>query len=355
MFDFISQKQTSLIGVDIGSSSVRVVELEKHKDQYKIHSYGSQALPEDVFEGKHIKDIEKLSFAIQEAVDNANTKTTSVAVAVPDSSVITKIIQLDRDLSDSEREELVIIEADKHIPYPIDEVSLDYEIIGPNAKNDSRDDILVVATRGEIVNSLIELMKASGLQAKVVDVESYVVERAASLFAQEMPNEGSNSRIAIFDIGEIYTKLTVLDDRKAVFSREETFGFRQLAEEISRRYDIPTDKVTKLRKRGQLPDDARVEVIEPFKETISMQGKRALHFYYSAVEEHSVDQILLFGGVGSLPDVQLTIERLLEIPTKLINPIAKMSLGSGVDVKALNNESSSLLIASGLALRKFEA
>jgi len=257
------------VGIDIGSSSVRVMELEESNAQFKIVSYGTQPMPKDIFEGKQIKSPEKLIDVIKEALFDANTKTSQVAVAVPDSNVITKVIQLDKELAESEREELVVLEADKHIPYPIDEVSLDYEILGPSEKSPRRDNILVVASRTEHVNERVELMRESGLKTKIVDVESYVVERVCHLFADEMPNEGKGQHIAVFDIGEVYTKLTVLDDMKAVFSREETFGFNQLTEELSRRYDIPPNQVSELKRHGKLPEDAETEVFDPSKTSMA--------------------------------------------------------------------------------------
>jgi type IV pilus assembly protein PilM len=355
MLDIFKAKQEALLGVDIGSSSIRVLELAKTTTGYKVVSYASGPMPENAVEGNSIKNVEKLGVALRELVDRSRTKTKSVAIAVPDSSVITKVVQLEEDLSDSEREELVILEADKYIPYPIDEVSIDYEIVGPSSKGDSLQDVLVVASRAENINLRIDLVKESGLDLKIVDVESYAVERACQLFSDELPDGGEDKTIAIFDIGEVYTQLTVLHNMKTIFSREEEFGGKQLTEELTRRYGLSEEDARAAKRKGKLPDDYESEILEPFKEMVGIQMKRALQFFFSTSTHSKMDQILLAGGSSQLPGLTDMVSSLLEVPTMLVNPIGKMSISKGIDVKQLGVDTPSLMIACGLALRYLEA
>lgn len=354
MRDIFKSKQDSLLGIDIGSSRVRVIELSKTSVGYMVMAYASEPLIENAVEGKNIKDIEKSAQTVREAVEKSRSKTKNVAVAVPDSSVITKVIQLEEDLSDSEREELVILEADKYIPYPIDEVSIDYQIIGPSAKGGTLQDVLVVASRAENVNVRMDLVKESGLELQVVDVESYAVERACQLIVDEIVDKGENKTIAVFDIGDAFTELTVLHDMKTIFSREEEFGGKQLTDEIMRRYGLSQQEAKLAKRQGKLPDDYAQEVLEPYKEMIGIQMKRALQFFFSTNALTKVDQILLAGGTSQLTGLCKMVEALLEVPVLLVNPISKMSISKRVDVKSLSGDTATLMIACGLALRQFE-
>lgn len=354
MLDIFKPKQESLLGVDIGSSSLRVLELKQTASGYMVQSYASEPLPDNTVEGNNIKDVDRLGLALKKLVDKSLSKTKQVAVAVPDSSVITKVVQLEEDLSETEKEELVILEADKYIPYPIDEVSIDYEIIGPSAKGGNLQDVLVVASRAENINVRIDLIKESGLELRIVDVESYAVERACQLLMESLPNQGKGQTIAIFDIGEVYTQLTVLYDMKTIFSREEEFGGKQLTDELTRRYGLGRDEARLAKKQGKLPEDYEMDVLAPFMETVGIQMKRAIQFFYSTSTQTKIDQILLAGGSSQLPGLCDMVSSLLEVPVMIANPIGKMSIARGVDVKALGSDTPSLMIACGLALRSFE-
>lgn len=355
MLDIFKPKHDSLLGVDIGSSSMRVLELKQTAAGFMVQAYASEPLPDNTVEGNTIKDINRLALALKKLVDKSLSKTRSVAVAVPDSSVITKVVQLEEDLSETEREELVVLEADKYIPYPIDEVSIDYEIIGPSAKGGNLQDVLVVASRAENINVRIDLIKESGLDLKIVDVESYAVERACQLLKDSLPQQGQGQTIAIFDIGEVYTQLTVLHDMKTIFSREEEFGGKQLTDELTRRYGLGRNEARLAKKQGKLPEDYETDVLAPFMETVGIQMKRAIQFFYSTSSQTKVDQILLAGGSSLLPGLCDMVSSLLEVPTSIANPIAKMSIARGIDVKALGADTPSLMIACGLALRYFES
>ncbi len=354
MLDLLQTTSAATIGVEIGSSSIRVLELDKKDGQYRVTAFGSQRLPEGVFQGQHIADIHKLSFAIREAYIESGAKSKSVVIAIPDVSVITKIIQLEHRLSESEREELVYLEADKHIPYPINEVSIDYEVLGQPKGNSKRDNVLIVATRAEVVSQLVELLKESDLQAKVIDVESFAVERACSIFDKKIIDKSKDNRIGIFDIGRLYTKLFVIEHGRAVFAKQEAFGTKKLLESLSERYRLPIDKVDTLYKRKGLPKEALEEVIIPFKGTVITQIKRALHLYYSTTEENNLDKILLFGEICMLDDMDKEVTAGTGIPALTINLLDTLSVYRKVNTKQLELEKNSLLLATGLALRKFE-
>ena len=353
MFTLWNSKQSSMLGVDIGSSSIRVLELGKKGDSYTVLSYAKCAIPETAVDGKSIKSPEVISELLKELVKKAKIKSKQVAIVVPDSSVITKIIQLEPGLNDDEAEELVILEADKYIPYPIDEVSIDFQYMGPALRGGPLYDVLVVASRTENVNARAKLFRGSGLEVKVVDVASYAIERTCQLFKKDLPNEGENLTIAVFDLGEIHTQLTVLHSMKTIFSREDVFGGRQLTDELVKRYDLSVEDANRAKTLGTLPDDYIEDILEPFKEMISIQIRRALQFFFSSSEHSEIDQILLAGGSSLLPGLADNVSEALGVPTQLVDPIANMAVEKGIDLHAISHDSSALMLACGLAMRKF--
>lgn len=348
-------KQPSMLGIDIGSSCVRVLELAKKGEAYFVKAYARSPIPEDAVDGKNIKAPEAISRVLRQIIKDNKIKTRKAAIAVPDSSVITKIIQLESDLNDDEAEELVILEADKYIPYPIDEVSIDFEYIGPSAQGGPLHDVLVVASRTENVNSRVDLFADSGLEISVVDVGSYAIERTCQLFKNELINRGENSIVAVFDIGEIYTQLTVLHNMKTIFSREEVFGGKQLSDELVKRYDLSIENANRAKISGGLPEDYVEDILEPFKEMVCLQIRRALQFFFSVSENNTVNEILLAGGSSLLPGLPEKVSSVLGVPTKLVDPVANMGVAKGINLQAISRDSSALMLACGLAMRTFES
>ncbi len=351
MLALLGSKQKSLVGIDIGSSSVKVIELARKGSQYIIESYAQESIPENAVDGKIIKAPQQVSDVIRLALEKAKTKTKRAAIAVPDSSVISKVIQLEIGLTDDETEELVMLEADKYIPYPIDEVSIDFQVMNTSEKNDSMQDILVVASRTENVNARVDIIKDSGLDVQVVDVESYAIERGYQLFEEDSAH---NKSIAIFDIGEMITQLTVLRDSNVIFSRDEVFGGKQLTDDLMKRYSMTIEQARLAKKTGKLPDDYTEEVLEPFKEMVGLQVRRALQFFFSTSQYSEIDMIMLAGGSSHLPGMVEKVSEVMGSPTVLVNPVAKMDVARGVDKNALMHDASALMVACGLAMRQFE-
>lgn len=345
-------KKSSVVGLDIGSSSVRALELGKKDGDFIVENYAHADVPSSAVDGKNIKEPEQIIDVVKKVFKNFKTK--KVAVAVPDSSVISKIVQLEGGLTDDEVEELVLLEADKYIPYPIDEVSIDYQFLGSSGRGGSLQDVLIVASRSENVNSKVDLLRECGLDVQIVDVESYATERACQLFKNELLEQNDVKTIAIFDIGDVYTHLTVLHDMHVVFSREEVFGGKQLTNDLVKGYDLGVSEAKQAKKTGELPGDYVEDILEPFQDMVGLQVRRALQFFFSTSQHSEVDLILLSGGSALLPGLVQKIQEVIEVPTKLANPVQNMKVVKGVDDTALRQDSAMLMLACGLAMRKFE-
>lgn len=347
-------KQHSLIGIDITSSAVKVLEITADGDQLLVEGYGREDLPKDAVEGNVIKDVDAVAGCIKRVCEKSKLATKQVALAVPDSSVISKVVQINDGLNDSEMEELIVIEADKYIPYPIDEINLDFEILGQSPKNSAMLDVLIVASRAENVSNRVDAVARAGLEAKIVDVESYAIERATQLLAKELPAGGQDKIIAVIDIGAKFTHLFVLHGMRLIFSREEKFGGMQLIEAIAETYKISIEEAIIAKEQGKLAPDYEEQVLEPFKEMVLLQVKRTLQFFYSSSNHEFVDHIILAGGVARQKGLAELIQEQLGASTTVANPFSYMKLGKAVNYDAIISDAPSLMVACGLALRQIE-
>jgi type IV pilus assembly protein PilM len=347
-------KKTALVGIDISSTACKLIELGKVGSRYRVESYAVEPLPQDAMTDRDIRDPEVVAEALKRVISKSGTNIKHAAVSVAGSSVITKTIQMDKDLSEEEMESQIEVEADQYIPYPLEEVALDFQVIGESEKIPDKVDVLLAASRSENVYSRVDVLELAGLTAKIVDVEAYTIERAFRLLNNQLPDQGEGQIIAIADIGAANTSLSVLEDFNTIYTREQTFGGSQLTEEIQRRYGLSFEEAGMAKKQGGLPDDYEPEVLEPFKEAIIQQISRSLQFFYGSSQYGEVDHIVLAGGCAVIDGLEEMIEERLGTTASTANPFADMSLSSRVNAQALSADAPSLVNCCGLALRSFD-
>lgn len=254
------------------------------------------------------------------------------------------------DLSDLALEDHIADEADQHIPYPLEEVALDYEVIGPSEANPGQKEILLAASRRENVDLRAEALESAGLNPKIVDVEVFAVERAFEVLAGQFEEIG-NQVVAIVDVGATMLTLNVLVDGKTLYTREQLFGGKQVTDEIQRRYGLSVEEAGQAKKQGGLPEDYETEILQPFKEALIQQIQRSLQFFFSSSEYNYVDQLILAGGVAAMDDLRQEVEEKLGLPTMVANPFANMAVSNKVNAVALAADAPAMLIAVGLAMR----
>ncbi len=355
---FLKRKKPNILGLDISSTSVKLLELAQDGDKYRVQSLAVEPLPDNAVVEKNIQDVEAVGETILKAVKRSGTKVKDAAVAVAGSAVITKIINMPAGLSDSDLEAQIEMEADQYIPYPLEEINLDFEVIGESENNPDTVDVLLAASRSENIELRSAALALGGLHPKIVDVEAYTIENSSKLIAHQMKrdeeSENEDTIIAVVDIGATMTSLNVVENNQLIYTREQSFGGKQLTEEIMRRYGLAYDEAGRLKKEGGLPDNYIPEVLEPFKETIAQQVSRFLQFFYTSGQHNAVDLIVLAGGCASIPGIDELVESQLDTPTVIANPFAEMSLSSKVNPQALSNDAPSLMIACGLAMRSFD-
>ena len=349
-FDFLNNKPKVLLGVDITSSAVKLLELSRQGDSYRVESYLVRPLPPNTVVEKNINDVEALAETIRKVVAQSRAKATNAAAAVSGSSVITKVIEMPSDLNDQALESQIALEADQYIPYPLDEVALDFEIIGESENNPELVDVLLAACRRENVDTLAESLEMGGLVPKAVDVEVFAVERVFQVLLEQL-EDMEGQVIAIADVGATMLTLSVLVDGKTVYTREQLFGGKQVTEEIQRRYGLSMEEAGQAKKHGGLPEDYVSEILEPFKDALVQQISRSLQFFFSSSQYNYIDQLILAGGVAAMDGLRDEVEEKLGLPTMVANPFANMSVSNHVNAVALNNDAPALLIAAGLAMR----
>ena len=347
------KKNASLLGLDISSTSVKLLELSVQGDRYRVESYGVEPLPQNAVVEKNIADVEGVGEAVSRLLARAKPQSRNAAVAVAGSAVITKTIEMDADLSDDERESQIRLDADQYIPYPLDEINLDFEVVGPSPANPERVSVLLAASRTENIELRVDSLIIAGLTAKVVDVEAYAMERAFGLLVDSLPC-GREGTVAIIDIGATMTTMNVVNDGKIIYTREQLFGGRQLTEEIQRRYGLSFEEAGRLKKEGGLPDDYEPEVLRPFKEAVVQQVTRSLQFFFSSSQFNDVDHILLAGGSASIAGLSQVVQEKIGTPVTVANPFINMSFAPQISAAAISNDAPALMIACGLALRSFD-
>lgn len=354
MFGLLKKKSNVVLGVDISSTSVKVLELGLRGSGYRVEAFGVEPLPPGAVVENNIHDVDIIGEAIARAISQSRTGLKNAAVAVSGSAVITKTIDMDASLSEDEMETQITVEADQYIPYAMDEVAIDFEVQGLNEKNPERVEVLLAACRRDNVEMREEALRLGGLTARVIDVEAFAMERACELIEDQLDLPDQDPVLAVVDIGATKTTLNVISRGKTVYTREQLFGGRQLTDEIQRRYGLTPEEAEKAKCKGRLPDDYEPEVLEPFRETVVQQVSRSLQFFYSSSQFNDVDVIALVGGSASISGMAEMIQDKLGVTTRLANPFAGMSMAGRVDTDQLASKAPSLMIACGLAMRSFD-
>lgn len=354
MLGLFKKKANTLLGIDISSTSVKLIELSRSGSRYKVEAYAVEPLPPNTIVEKNIAELETVGQVIARLVTKARTGVKHAAVAVAGSAVITKTIEMEAGLSDEELENQIKIEADQYIPYPLEEVAIDFEVQGATARSADRVNVLLAACRKENVEVREAALALAGLTAKVVEIEAYSLERAYGLLAEQLGNGEEDLTVAVVDIGATMMTLSVLHNGQTIYTREQLFGGKQLTDEIQRRYGLSTEEAGLAKKQGGLPDDYETEVLNPFKEAVVQQVSRSLQFFFAAGQYSDVDYILLAGGTASIVGLDQLVQQKIGTSTLVANPFANMTLSNKVNAGALASDAPSLMMACGLAMRSFD-
>jgi type IV pilus assembly protein PilM len=348
-------KYRPLLGLDITTSSVKLIELGMGGGQYRVESYAAEPTPHNAINEKAIVDAEAVGEAIRRAVKRSGAKSREAAIAISGDAAITKVIQMPKTLGENELEGQVEMQADQYIPFPMEEVSYDFQRIGPSEKDPEMLDVLLVATRTENVEQRVAAVQAAGLTARIVDVEAFALENACKLLTHQMPDGGIDRTIAVIDFGASSTTFSVLKDLKVIYTRDFAFGGQQLTEEIMRTYGLSMEEAGRAKKEGGLPSNYQPEVLDPFIDDMTQQVSRSLQFYLaSGSGREQPEKIVVCGGCANIAGVDDVIASRVGIPAERGDPLGQMKLSSRAKAQAVKKDATALLTACGLALRSFD-
>ena len=354
-FSLFGSGSRSLIGVDISSSSVKMVELGSDgKKGYRVERYTTEILPRDAVADGNIVNLEASAETVRRAWKKLGASTRDVAIALPASHVITKKIIVPAGQRESELEVLVESEANQYIPFALEEVNLDFQIIGPAPSSPDEIEVLIAASRKEKVEDRVAVVESAGLKPVVMDVESYALQASFELIEKQLPESGKGQIVALIDIGANLMNLTVLRNGQQLYVREQTFGGNQLTQDIARLFGVTFEEAEADKRRNNLPENYESELLRPFVESMALEVSRALQFFFTSTQFTQVNHIVLAGGCAILPGADEAVASRTQVNTIIANPFADMVLSDRVRANQLLADASSLMVACGLALRRFD-
>jgi type IV pilus assembly protein PilM len=350
----LGRKHPPLIGLDVSSSSVKLVELgQDASGDYVVERFSSEPLEKGWITDGQIEKFDEVADAVRRLVSKSGTRTKHVAMAMPQSAVITKKIVLPAGLREEELEMQVESEANQYIPFSLDEVSLDFCVIGPSPTSAGDIEVLIAASRKDRVQDRQGLAEAAGLKPVVLDIESHASRLAMTRVVGALPNEGKDALVALFEIGADTTSLKVLRDDEMLYDRDQAFGGSQLTQLISRQYGFSFEEAEAKKLANDLPEDFEGAILLPFVDSLSQEIGRALQYFFTSTPHHKVHYVMLAGGTAALPGLKDRVTELTGFASMVVNPFDNMKLGSAVREAKLRREAPSYLTACGLAMRRF--
>ncbi len=351
-FDFFKETTPPLIGVDISSSAVKMVELSSlAKGKYRLEAYSMSPLPKDAIVDGNVMNLDMVVDAIKLAWKLLSSREKRSALALPSSAVISKKVIMQSGMREDDMEAQVEGEANQYIPFSLDEVNLDFQVIGPAPNSPDEVEVIIAAARKEKIEDRVAAAEGAGLKVSVMDVETYATEAAYTLVASQLPNSGKGQTVMIIDIGAQGMHINVMHDDKSVYTREQTFGGAQLTQEIQRRFGLSAEEAEIAKRKGGLPDSYDVEVLQPFVQSLATEVARALQFFTSSTQYNRVDHLVLAGGCAAISGVDVLVQEQAQVNTVVANPFHEMTVSNKIKQQQVIIDAPSLLIACGLAMR----
>jgi len=354
MLDKLWKKNTAMmVGIDIGSHAVKAVLLSQGSNGYIIEDYAIEPMARGAVIDREIQDIEAVGNVIIKIRQNISLKAKDAAAAVSGQTVITKIIYMDVALSEEELASQIEIEADSLIPYPLDEVSLDFETLDINESDPSKVNVLLSAARTESIEARVAALETGDFNAKVIDVESYAVSRSHDLCLSQLPEDAAEKVVAIVDIGATMTLFSATKAGKHIYSRDQMFGGEQYTRSIVSYYNKSFEDAELAKISNDLPPNYTFEVLAPFHTILMQQIRRAIQMFLTSSGADKVDYLVISGGSALIDGVEKLLTDELGVHTIIANPFNNMEMSTAIDEEALAQVAPQLMVATGLALRSF--
>lgn len=353
---FLQRKKTSFIGVDVSATAVKMVELSAvGKQQFRLDGYANVTLPKGVISDGNINDLAQVADTLRAAWRLLGTRARQVVLALPTAAVISKRVIMPAGLREEDMELQVESEANQYIPFPLEEMNLDFQVLGPMGKSTDEVEVLIVAAKKEKIEDRVAVAEEAGLKVSIMDVEAYATETAYRQILKQLPNHSKKTITMILDIGAHVTHVNVMVGTHSVYSREQAFGGAMLSQEIQRRFGLSPEESEIAKRQGGLPDSYDQEVLQPFLQNLAGEASRAVSFFTNSTQYNKVDHILLAGGVAATEGLAALIEQKTGVHTLVANTFQGMTLAQKIKPSQLETDAPALMIACGLALRGVDA
>ncbi len=344
---FVSREQL-VVGVDIGSHSVKVCELKKTDKGYHVLALGSALLPEGAVDDGTLNEPETVGAVIADLFKNLKIRNKKVGFSISGYSVIVKKVNL-AVMEEDQLEEYIMQEAEQYIPFDISDVYLDYQDLKTNTKDSDRTDVMLVAAKKEIVDDYLDMLRSINLQPAVVDVDGFALENTYEAIYEKSDN------VALVDIGASKMNINILAEGISVVARDIVVGSRQLTEQIQGAFDVEYDEAEAL-KLGQIPAEEKQEEMEEiFSSTCTqwvLEIKKAIDLYHSNNPDKPLTRLVLSGGGSKVVGLADFLESETAIPVEIFNPFSNMTYNKKkIDAEYINRVGPEMAIVSGIAIR----
>jgi type IV pilus assembly protein PilM len=345
-----------LAGLDISTSSVRLVELARGaRGAIRLERYAAEPLPRGAVVDGNIENMDQVVEVVRRLWKTSGARARLAALGMPPAAVITRKLILPAGLSEDQLEVQVESEAGQYVPYALDEACLDFDVLGPAANAPGDIEVMLAAARREKVEDRVAIAEASGLKATVLDIDSYAARAALARLTAQRIHAGAGRVMALFQIGAQATHISIVRDGVAIYEDEKPFGGNSLTQDIGRAYGMGFDEAEARKKAGDLPDNYAAELLAPFFESAALEVTRAIEFFYASTPYGRVDQLFLAGGCALMPGLLELVAGRTRIASAVISPFKGMQLGASVREAQLRSAAPAYLVACGLALRRFDS
>lgn len=348
------RKKPLAVGVDIGSSSVKVLEMTERRNQYRVERFAVEPLPRNAVVENAITDIDRVAKVVRTAIRKSGSRRVYAVSAVAAAQALSKTIVVPGGLKGNALDQQVELEARHHVPSALEGTNIDYETLGPSAENPSNDEVLLAACRRDIIEERTAALVGAGLKPLIVDIVSLANEKALSLIAPSLPDHGDGEVIAILDCGATSSHLYVVHGWRLIYHRDYPLGGKMLTENIQRSFGVSYSEAENKKRLGDLPKSYEKDFLGPFIESMAHIANRAIQLFVSSTHHERVDRIIVTGGGAALPHAAERIGDKTGIPTLTANPFANTGVSSKVAKERLYRHAPVLTTACGLAMRGAE-
>ncbi|MBL4630821.1 MAG: type IV pilus assembly protein PilM [Paraglaciecola sp.] len=343
-------KVQNMIGFDIGTRFIKAIVLEKSGAQYSLQAFACEPILGNAFVEREIKDFEAVSHALKKVKLALKSKNKLVAIAVSGSTVLNKIVYMDLGQTDHELESQIELEADSLIPYPLNEVYIDFEEISDSKTTNNKVEVLLSAVHKELVDRRITLLGEVGCEVKIVDIESYALGAAVAAFH---PSEAEET-VCCINIGASHIQMCAVKNGKVIYTKDHNFGMDALIQDLTMLYSQERYQIEQQLTDGTLPEAWKQDAYPMFLANLQQNINRAIQLYISASGEARPSSLLICGGGGHLTSLPEDLSADLGIEVVGFNPFANMVIADNVNQGELDQVSGQLIIAAGLASRSFQ-